>query len=491
MGESEMQKQYDVIIIGGGVIGSSVARELARYQGKVCVLEKEADICCGNSGRNTGLLHAGFLYKTGTLKAKFTVEGNRTFDNIAKELDVPFERTGKVTVGFTEEERQRLIMLKKRGEENGVPGLSMIDSEDLKKIDPYVSGNFALYSASSGVTCPYQYTIALAENAKMNGVDFYFEHEVLAVRRQSDGLFEIRTPHGNFHSKWVINSAGLYAPNVAAMLGSTGHKLRKIKGEYLLLDKKAGAFLSLPVYPAPDENGVFDVHVTPTIDGNVIVGPTCDKEVEDFNFDTTREGLSTLITGGSNLFKGLKREWFIRSFSGIFPRLIDPETNNELDFLIEYKEENPNVINLLGMNSPGLTCSYPIAKRVAGIVAAQERLEVNEEFNPKRKGILCFIDQDDDTREKLIKENPDYGEIICRCESITKVEILEALNNPLGVASVNSIKYRTRASMGRCQGGYCETRIASIIQENKCIDKKEVRLDNSQSYMFIGEVRES
>ena len=483
-----MQQCYDVIIIGAGVIGSSVARELSRYQVKVGVFEKEADVCCGNSSRNTGLLHAGF-HEPGSLKAKFTVEGNRAFDAIAKELDVPFKRTGKLIVGFTEEERNRLLDLKKRGEENGVPGLTMVDRAEIDKMGPNVGGNFALYSASSGITCPYQYTIALAENAKTNGVDFYFKSEVTAVERHVNGLFNIATSRGVFQTKWIINSAGLNSPAVAEMLGSQGYVLRMVKGEYIILDKKAGAFLNLPVYPCPDEEGIFDIHVTPTIDGNVLVGPTCDEIVDTADFDTTRVELNKLVKNGAKLFERMKPDWFIRNFAGIFPRLVDPDTGEEMDFTIEYTKGRPNVINLLGMNSPGLTSAYPIARRVAGIVAEEERLPRNDRFDPYRKAIVRFAEQDNETRQTLIEENPDYGEIICRCENVTKAEILEALHNPLGVSSVNSIKYRTRATMGRCQGGYCETRIASILQENMGIKKTDIRLDNRFSYMFTGEVR--
>ena len=485
-----MKKNYDVIIIGGGVVGSSIARELSRFQIKVCVLEKEADVCCGNSGRNTGMLHAGFHYEPGSLKAKFSVEGNQAFDQIAKELDIPFKRTGKLTVGFTEKHMERLLHLKDRGEKNGVPGLAIIDRNGIRRIDPNVGGEFALYSPTSGILCPHLYTIALAENAKMNGVDYYFEHEVLSVKRDPDRTYNISTSKRNFGSRWIINSSGLNAPTIADMLGSLGHVYKKVKGEYLLLDKKAGEFLSVPVYPAPGDDDITDVHVTPTIDGNVLVGPTCDEIVQNSDFDTTYAALSTLTEGGLKLFGKMKPEWYIRTFAGIFPRLIDPKTNAELDFLIEHREETPNIINLLGINSPGVTCAYPIAKRIADIVAKQERLSSNENFDPHRKGILRFSEQDIETQARLINENPDYGEIICRCECVTRTEILRAIENPLDLHSVNSIKFRTRATMGRCQGGYCETRIASILQEKLGIKETDVRLDNSKSYMFTGKVRE-
>ena len=484
-----MQNYYDVVIIGAGVIGSSIARELSRYQAKVAVLEKEADVCFGNSSRNTGLLHAGLLYKKGSLKAKYSVEGNRIFDEIAKELDVPFKRTGKLIVGFTEEQRVRLIALKEKGEENGVPGMEMLDQEEIRKIDPNVGGNFALHVPTSGITCPYQYTIAIAENAVMNGVDYHLENEVVEVKKDSEGIYEITTSRGKYHSKWIINCAGLYAPEVAVKLGSSGHHLKMVKGEYIILDKKAGKYLNVPVYPCPDENGVFDIHVTPTIDGNVLVGPTCDEVVTTPYFDTTREATGKLMRDGSQLFDRVKTEWFIRSFAGIFPRLIDSETGEEKDFTIEFSEDRPNIINLLGMNSPGLTSAYPISKDVVRIIVEKEEYPENENFNPHRKGIEKFAELDVEDRKKLIEENPDYGEIICRCEQITKAEILESLNSPLKISSVNSIKYRTRATMGRCQGGYCETRITAILQDHLGMEKTDIKLDSGNSNMFTGEVR--
>ena len=486
-----LRKVYDAIIIGGGVVGSSVARELARYHIKVCVLEKEADVCCGNSSRNTGVLHAGFLYKTGSLQAKFAVEGNAAFEQISKELDVPYKRTGKLTIGFTEGERERLLKLKSQGDCNGVPNLSIIGRDEIKQVDPNVEAEFALYSPTSGIMCPYMYTIALAENAKLNGVDYYFENEVCSVKKEKDGAFSVSTAKGRLYSRWIINSAGLGAPTVAAMLGSAGYAYKPVKGEYILLDKRAIEQIRVPVYPAPDEKGVTDLHATPTIDGNVLMGPTCNDVVQSCDLDTTADSLDYIVKKGASIFKGMKTEWIIRSFSGIMPRFVERGTSGYLDFLIEHRPDNPNVVNLLGMDSPALTGAYPIGKYVADIVAAQEKLAKNNSFDPCRKGIKKFSEQDVETRCEMIEQNPDYGEIVCRCEYVTKAEIVEALNNPLGVTSVNGIKYRTRATMGRCQGGYCETRIASIIQESKGLDRKDIRLDNSRSYMFTGEVRES
>ena len=483
------RRYYDIIIIGGGVVGSSIARELSRYQVNTAVLEKEADVCCGNSGRNTGLLHAGFFYQPGTQKARFTVEGNRAFDKIANELDIPFKRTGKLVVGFTDEDRIRLHELMLNGNRCGVPGLEIIGRDEIKALAQYVDAEYAMYSPTSGITCPYLYTIALAENAKSNGVDYYFEHEVISVKLEDNGIYTVHTPLGSFRSKWIINSCGIESAKMSALLGSFDHKIAMVKGEYILLDKNAGEYLNMPIYPAPDENWIFDIHVTPTVDGNVLIGPTCDEFISTADFDTSGSAGASLIRGGSMLFKNMRPDLFIRRFSGIFPRLIDPVTGNEAsDFTIEHRKESPHIINLVGINSPGLTCAYPIGKYVADLIADNERLNLNKSFNPERKGIQRFSEQDYETQQELIRLNPDYGEIICRCEHVTRAEIIQAIKNPLGVTSVNAIKYRTRATMGRCQGGYCETRITSILENELGIDKTDICLNDSKSYMFTGKV---
>lgn len=209
-----------------------------------------------------------------------------------------------------------------------------------------------------------------------------------------------------------------------------------IKGEYILLDKKAGMHLSLPVYPSPDEHDVYDIHVTPTLDGNVLIGPTCDEVVDSIDFDTSRAGLDQLLEKGGMLFDGMQPGWQIRNFAGIFPRPVDPETEDELDFQIDCRSDAPNIINIVGITSPGLTCSYPIVRYVAAMMAEHEDLAPNLDFNPRREGIICFSEQDDETRSQLVEQNPDYGEIVCRCEQITRAEILQAIRNPLGICSV-------------------------------------------------------
>ena len=482
-------ERLDAAVIGAGVVGCAVARELSRDQLKIGVFEKELDVACGNSSRNTGMLHAGFTYKPGSLKAECAVEGNQEFDQVAEELDIPFKRTGKVVVGFTEEDRKNILKFKAVGEQNGVKGLRMIDKEELNQIDSSAGGEFAMYVPSSGILDPMQYTIALAENACENGAKFFFGAQVEDIARE-DGMYILKTPKGSFQAKWVINCAGMYAPEISQMLGYPYYPTKGFKGEYFVLDKKAGKFLNIPVYPAPNAKGGFAVHATPTVDGNVLVGPDSYEVEGREDYSVTKEHLDGLIRDGSRMFKEMKRDYFIRNFAGIRWKRYDPETGEILDFLLEADEKNPNTVNLVGIESPGITCALPLARRAVKIIAERDSLEKNPSFNPRRKGIRKFIEMSTEEKKEAIEKDPDYGEIVCRCENVTRAEILKAIHNPLGVHTVTGIKNRTRATMGRCQGGYCETRITKMIEEELGIRPEEVRYSKEGGYMFTGRVRE-
>ncbi len=482
---------YDVIIIGGGVIGSAIARELTRYRLSVGVLEKESDVCTQTSGRNTGMLHAGFLYKTGSLKAQCAVEGNLEFDAVAKELDVPFKRTGKLIVGFTEEHRERLLTMIERGKANGVPGMELIDRKRMDEIDPSAGGNFAIYCPTSGILDPFLYTIALAENAVQNGAAYHLYTKVTGHEVLADGTHLLHTDgKGDFTCRWVINSAGLHSAEISEMLGIPGYKIQPVKGEYFVLDKKAGVYAKIPVYPAPTPKNTFDTHATPTVDGNVLVGPNSFNVDDGEDYSVRQVGMDGLQESGARMFKHMKRDYYIRTFAGARPKRVDPETGEIQDFLIERRDEVPGVINLVGIESPGLTSALPIARRVVKLLEEKESLTPNPSFNPVRRGIRRFHGLSAEEQAELIRENPDYGEIVCRCETVTRAEIIAAIHNPLGVCTVNGIKVRTRASMGRCQGGYCETRITALIREELGKAVPDVRLGSGDSYMFTGYVRE-
>lgn len=483
-----MGQRFDVMIIGGGVVGSAVARELARYDCTIGVLEKNLDVCYETSGRNSGVVHGGFAYDPGTLKAKLCVEGNKMMGELSEELDFPFKRCGKVLVGKTDEDMEQLKRTMAQGAVNGATGLSLIDEEELHRLVPMAVGKFAMFSANSGIVDPFKYTIALAENAAQNGVTYFLDHEVTGLKREEDA-WTITTNQETFTSKWVINCAGLGAGKISEMLGLTGYKVIGSKGDYIILDKRTGSLLPMPVYPVPS-NTYMGIHVTNTTDGNVIIGPNAEV-VDNFTYyGVPQENMDYLAESASEIWPCIKKADYIRNYCGILPKWVD-ENGVIQDFKIEMKEEiAPCAVNLVGIESPGLTAAVPIGRYVVEMVLSRENFKKREDFNPKRKGIVRFAELPEEEQSRLIAENPDYGELICRCEKVSKAEILQAIHNPLGVKTLVGIKYRTRSMMGRCQGGYCQMRVSELIRQERGLSKEELQYNRQGSYMFTGDVRE-
>lgn len=483
-----MENTYDVIIIGGGAVGSAIAREMARYTLKVGVLEKNLDVCYETSGRNSGVVHGGFAYDPGTFKAALSVEGNALFDDLARELDFPFLRCGKLLVGNTDED---LISLKKtmvQGQINGVKNLRIIDEDELHHLVPDVTGKFAMFSPDSGIVDPFRYTIALAENAVLNHVDYFLDHEVTDISFVKDKIYEIKTKNGFFRTRWVVNSAGLNCARISDMLGIKGYHVIGSKGDYIVLDERVGKLLPMPVYPVPS-NTYMGIHVTNTIDGNVIVGPNAETVCDFTYYGVPKKNMDFLATNAQKLWPCINKSDYIRCYSGILPKWVD-ENGAIQDFKIEIRDDvAPHAINLVGIESPGLTAAVPIARYVIKLMCEREKLIPNPDFNPRRKGIRRFWNASKKDKEELIHENPDYGKIICRCEKVTKAEILQAIHNPLGVCTLTGIKYRTRSMMGRCQGGYCQMRVAAMIEEELGILKTDMIYAQKGSWLFSGDVR--
>jgi glycerol-3-phosphate dehydrogenase len=483
-----VEPQYDVLIIGGGVVGSAVAREMARNELKIGVLEKNLDVCFETSGRNSGVIHGGFAYDTGTLKAECCLEGNLEFEMVAEELDVPFKRTGKVLVGNTEDEMESLKRTIRQGEINGSQGLVLIDKKRLHELVPAVVGEFAMLSPGSGIVDPFKYTIALAENAKQNGVEYFFDHEVTGINRNIDGTYIITTTHGDFFTRWIVNSAGLGCSKISTMMGIPGYRMIASKGDYIILDKKTGPLLPMPVYPVPS-NTYMGIHVTPTTDGNVIVGPNAEAVNDLTYYGVYQKNIDFLAQSASELWPCIHKPDYIRNYSGILPKWVD-ENGTIQDFKIEARDDlAPHTINLIGIESPGLTAALPISRKVVKLMAQRESLNPNKKFNPRRKGIIRFSEQSIEEKGRLIAQDSNYGEIVCRCETVTRAEILQAIHNPLGVSTMVSIKYRTRSMMGRCQGGYCQMRVAQMIEEELGKKETEVLHARAGSKLFTGRVR--
>ena len=480
-----MSKIFDVAVIGAGAVGCAVARELSAYRLNIAVLEKEYDVAAGTSGRNSAVVHAGFNNTTGSLMAKLCVEGNKGFPALCRDLGVPLKKTGKVLVAFNEEDEDVLRGLIAKGEANGCEGLKMLTKEELSLRVPGVGGISGMESPNTAVFDPFLYTVALAENAQKNGASFFFGEEVTKICREN-GIFRIFTPKNEFKARVLVNSAGLASGKISALAGVEGYKIYPCRGEYLIFEKDP-ALLNVPVYPAPRKGiGGLGVHLTVTTEGDILIGPSAEYIPSDEDTATTRELQSKLLNEACQLLPALKNKTPIAAYSGIRAKQAPPEKGGFYDFTIRSEKSVPGLINLIGIESPGLTASLPIAKTVCGMVKDLIPAEPNPDFDPTQPPKLRFRDLDDDQRQKLIESDPNWGEIVCRCRNITKAEILAAANNPLGVRTLSAIKYRTRATMGRCSSGYCLGRIADILVSDCGLSPDEICLRSPEGKLFNG-----
>jgi glycerol-3-phosphate dehydrogenase len=476
-----------VLVIGAGVIGCAIARELSKFKIDVVLVDKESDAGCGVSKSNSGVLHTGLYYPKGSLKAKLCVEGRLMFPELAKQLDVPYKFCGKHVIARTEGELKDLEGLKAAGEGNGVEGLSIISGEELKKREPHLDALYALSSPVAGIVSPYLFTIALAENAQNNGVQVYVNTEVSSIKQVKSG-YKVTTNRGVFHADIVVNSAGLFADRICAMIGIDDYKLYPCRGEYLILDKNCRDLINSMVYPVPPKiAGVLGVHLTPTLDGNILIGPSEEFIDEREDTKTTQEKIRQLIEGAKNLLPSIPLNQVIYGFSAVRSKITPPQEKGSRDFIIQDVED---FINMIGMESPGLTSSPAIARLVVEMIKKKTDLQENTDFNPICKKKTPFREASRKEQNSLIQSDPAYGEIVCRCEHVSKREVLEALNNPISEKTVSAVKYRTRAGMGRCQGGFCLPKIVEILKVEYGLSPDEIKLKNTDSSMFIGETKD-
>ncbi|MGF7145092.1 glycerol-3-phosphate dehydrogenase [Anaerotaenia torta] len=476
--------RYDVIIIGAGVSGCAVARELSRYELKVFVLEKEEDVCSGTSKANSAIIHAGYDAEEGTLKAKLNVEGNRMMDELCRELEIPFKRNGSLVVCTDENDLERLDRLYQRGLKNGVKGLRIIGRTELLSMEPNVSqeGIAALYAPTAGIICPFTLNIAMAENAFENGAEFSFHTEVTGIEKSQEG-YQITTTKGIFTSRWVVNAAGVYADTIHNMISENKIKINPRRGDYYLLDKSAGDHVSKTIFELPGRYGK-GVLVAPTIHGNLLVGPTAIEVSDKEGTDTTAEGMSQINGKSRRTVRNLPLNTVITSFAGL-------RADAGKDFMIKELQEAERFIDCAGIKSPGLTAAPAIGKMVADMITEKADPKKKANYIYTRKAVPQLNEMSFEERKALINQNPAYGNIICRCEMISEGEIVDAINRPLGARTLDGVKRRARAGSGRCQAGFCMPRTMEIIARELNCSIEEVRKNGMNSNIILGKNKDS
>lgn len=492
-------KQSDVLVIGAGAIGNAVAREISKNQNiTVTVLEKEPDVAFGISGRNSGVLHAGFNNKPGSLMAQFCVMGSEGFEREAEERNLSFRRTGKLVVARFEENRKQLLRLKEQGEANGVRELRIIEQDELEQLAGYPAGIAALWSGMTGIFDPFQYTVALAEAAASQGTEYFFGRRAVAIEKDQDFVITARNMQVGeleFYSAPVlINCAGLYADEICKMMGIDQYSIYPCRGEYHILDRKDSSLPSIPIYPIPNEKeGGLGVHLTPTMDGNLMIGPSAEYLPEGWereDYSTTGDVMGKLKREGTGLLPSLERADCIRSFAGVRPKLVSEHQGGYADFVIEESRKVPGLINLVGIESPGLTASIPIGRMVAQMaVEILNRVDRDQFQIHNQPGSIEASSQ-----FHSVHSAQDQGDqkMLCRCEGITEEAVLAAYDRILKIGAIPTIKglkNRTRVTMGNCQGSFCTLNLIALLKEKRGVDPLTLLWNGFGSVMLKGSVR--
>lgn len=472
-------KKADVVIVGGGIIGVAIARELSKYCLDVILLEKETDIAIGTTKANSGIVHAGFDAHEGTMKAQMNVLGNKLYHDLNDELDLGIKFIGSLVVATSEEEMETVQELFQRGKSNGVPDLKIIGKDELLKREPNLSETVlgALWAPTAGVIIPFEAAAAFAENAVRNGVEIIRECEVQDIVVESKEIKVINTSMGTISTKYVINAAGLFADEISAMADDNSFTISPRKGEYILFDKKQ-KFVNSVIFPAPTKlsKGIL---VSPTAHGNIFVGPNAQDISDKNDLDITPCGMDEILKGAEKLVPNLPVRSAITSFAGL------RAVSSTGDFVLGASKVTKGLIQAGGIQSPGLTSAPAIAEYIAEeLKAAGLKLVLKADFLPKNPPHINMRQLSFAEKEAAIVNNPLYGRVICRCESITEGEIIDAIQRPCGALTVDAVKRRTRAGMGRCQGGFCGPRVTTIIARELNISITEVRKDTKESYLY-------
>ncbi|MBS3825618.1 NAD(P)/FAD-dependent oxidoreductase [Candidatus Bipolaricaulota bacterium] len=483
-----MDSTYDVIVIGAGVIGAGIARELSRYEVNVGVLEKEPDVGWGTTKANSGIIHAGYDAKPGTVKASFSASGNKKYEEWTEPLSVPFARIGSFVSTTEESQLDDLERLIEQGEENGVEELETIQgNNNVRELEPNISEKVeaVLHAPTAGVVAPYKLTIALYENARDNGVDFFFNSPVESIKVKDDpeikGNFEVVASDGEVHGDYVINAAGIASGKVASMVGDDSFSIFPARGEYHLLDSEIKNYVNKINFPMPtgESKGIL---VTPAAEGSIIFGPN-HQPLKEPSVATTREGLNEVFSGATDLFPGIDTSKIVTNFAGLRAKA------GSDDFEIGESDEVEGFINVGGIQSPGLTAAPAISGHIVDLLEEKGlELTPDPDFDPNREPIPRFSELSPEEIAEYAEDRDAAREIVCRCEEITRAEVEEAIDR--GATTLDGIKFRTRARMGNCQGGFCTPRLVEILSDKLGVSPKEVTKKGDDSYLLAGETKE-
>ena len=475
----------DVLIIGAGVTGCAIARELSRLRLSVAVYERAEDVCCGTSKANSAIIHSGHSAKPGSNMARLNVEGNAMYTAICEELDVPFKRIGSLNVAFSPEQLPGLDKLMADGKANGVPDMRIIGADELHDMEPNLAPEAcgALLASTSGIICPYELTIALAENAAINGVEFHRSTAVKSVSK-ADGGWMVELADGSaVRTRAVVNAAGVYSDVFNNMV--TENKIQVIprKGEYWMVDKSYANSFKRTIFqlPGPMGKGIL---VSPTVDGTIILGPTAQDIDDKDDTDTTSSGLGNVSTTALKIWPTMPRNAFITTFAGIRAHL------SSHDFVLGEPEDAPFFFNAAGIESPGLTSAPAIAKELAAQIADRLGAKHKEDYKPGRPQVVRFRELDNAARAALIASNAEFGRIVCRCETVTEAEVRASIRRPVGARSIDGVKRRTRAGMGRCQGGFCMPRVLAILAEELKCSPLEITKCGGKSFILTDKLHD-
>lgn len=476
---------YDVLIIGAGVIGASVARAISKYDLKVIVIEKHSDVCEGTSKANSGIVHSGYDAKPGTLKAKFNLIGNKMMGDFCQKYRVPFRRNGSLVLAFDMNDIPKLEALKTQGTLNGVEGLEVLSKEQVLAMEPNLSDQVAaaLFAPTGGIVDPFELTISQSEVANQNGVEFQFNALVSSIKKLPSH-FQVYVNDTMFESKIVINCAGVFSDEINNQLSSHKLKITPRKGEYCLFDKEVGHFVDRTIFQLPTAYGK-GVLVTPTAENNLLIGPTAYDIEDKYDNSTTAEGIKEVLSKASQSVKSIPTSFIITAFSGL------RATEASGDFIIGEANDVEGFYNAAGIESPGLTAAPAIGDYLADLVTKKLRANMKTSYIDGRDELVRFEPLSVEEKSKLIDSNHEYGKIICRCEMVTLAEIKDAIHRPVGATTIDGVKRRTRAGAGRCQGGFCGPKVLEILAKELHKDPREIAKFDQQAILLVGFDKES